>query len=176
MRGAVLCLALAASPALAAVPEPDGYRMDHYRAPVPDAVRGGSVVHTADLVALLAGTRPVLVDVLPAPAPPPDPRPGLPRLPLPHLDIPGSLWLPDVGRGAISPRTDAWFKASLATATHGNLAAPVVFYCLSACWMSWNATRRAIAYGYTHAIWYPEGADGWSAAGQRTERAAPRTP
>ena len=31
--------------------------------------------------------------------------------------------------------------------------------------MSWNAARRALAYGYDQVIWYPEGTDGWRAAG-----------
>jgi PQQ-dependent catabolism-associated CXXCW motif protein len=169
----LVAVLVAATPCLAAVPEPDSYRMDHYRAPVPDTVRGASVVHTADLSKLIASQHPILIDVLPAPAPPADPRPGLPRMPLPHADIPGSIWLPDVGRGAITPQADAWFRTQLAQATHGDKTMPVVFYCLSNCWMSWNATKRAVGYGYTHAIWYPEGADGWQAAGDPTQAAHP---
>jgi PQQ-dependent catabolism-associated CXXCW motif protein len=115
----------------------------------------------------------VLIDVLPAPTPPAEQRADLPRIPLPHKDIPGSVWLPEVGRGALSPQTEAWFRAQLERATHGKLDRPVVFYCLSNCWMSWNATRRAISYGYTHAIWFPEGADGWEAAGHETVTAVP---
>jgi PQQ-dependent catabolism-associated CXXCW motif protein len=158
----------AATPCLAAVTEPDGYRMDHYRAPVPDTIRGGKVVHVADLPALIASLHPVLIDVLPAPTPPPDARPGLPRMPEAHSDIPGSIWLPEVGRGAIPAAKDAWFAAKLAAATHGDKSTPVVFYCLSNCWMSWNATKRAVGYGYEQAYWYPEGADGWEAAGHKT--------
>ena len=30
--------------------------------------------------------------------------------------------------------------------------------------MSWNAAKRALALGYTHVAWYPEGTDGWAAA------------
>jgi PQQ-dependent catabolism-associated CXXCW motif protein len=127
--------------------------MDHYRDAVPESVKGGSVVHVAALPALIAAEHPVLIDVLPAPTPPPEARPGLPRMPLPHKDLPGSLWLPEVGRGALSPQTDTWFRNELAQATGHDLNKPVVFYCLSKCWMSWNATRRAISYGYTHAIW-----------------------
>ncbi len=155
----------------AAATEPDSYRMDHYREAVPDTVRGGSVVHVAALPALIATAHPVLIDVLPAPAPtpPPEARAGLPRMPLPHKDLPGSIWLPEVGRGALSPQTDAWFRNELAQVTGHDLNKPVVFYCLSKCWMSWNATRRAISYGYTHAIWFPEGADGWLAAGHPTQ-------
>jgi len=164
---------VAATPCFAAVIEPVGYRMDHYRAPVPETVQGASVVHTAGLPQLISAQHPILIDVLPAPTPPADPRPGLPRMPLPHADIPGSIWLADVGRGAISPQTDAWFRAQLTQATHGDKNTPVLFYCLSNCWMSWNATKRAVSYGYTHAIWYPEGADGWQSAGNPTQTAHP---
>ena len=157
----------------AAVPEPDGYRLDHYRAPVPDTITGGAVVHVAELPQLIATQHPILIDVLPAPEPPKEDRPGLPRMPVPHRDIPGSVWLPEVGRGAISPQTESWFRDRLQQATHGNIQMPVVFYCLSQCWMSWNATRRAISYGYTHAIWFPEGADGWEAAGHEMATAIP---
>jgi PQQ-dependent catabolism-associated CXXCW motif protein len=174
LRGLLFALVAVASPAFAAVTEPDGYRMDHYRAPVPESVHGATVVHTAALPGLIAQRHPVLIDVLPAPEPPADARPGLPRMPVPHKDIPGSIWLADVGRGAIAPQKDAWFRSELEHATHGDRTAPVLFYCLSNCWMSWNATKRAVGYGYTNAFWYPEGADGWEAAGNPTETASPR--
>jgi rhodanese-related sulfurtransferase len=39
--------------------------------------------------------------------------------------------------------------------------------------MSWNATRRAALYGYRHVAWYPEGTDGWTAAGNVLVPAVP---
>ena len=42
---------------------------------------------------------------------------------------------------------------------------PLVFYCQRACWMSWNAARRAVALGYKQISWYPDGVDGWREAG-----------
>ena len=39
-------LFLATTPAWAQVPEPDGYRLEAYRAPVPDSLAGGTVVST----------------------------------------------------------------------------------------------------------------------------------
>jgi PQQ-dependent catabolism-associated CXXCW motif protein len=173
MKAIVLAAVVAAGPAAASVAEPAGYRMDHYRAAVPDTVRGAAVVHTQELPALMAKLHPVLVDVLPAPEPPADGRPGLPRLPLPHKDIPGSIWLPEVGRGAISQERATWFLARLREATGGDMKRPVVFYCLSNCWMSWNATKRAASVGYERAYWYPEGADGWEAAGLPVQTATP---
>ncbi len=173
---AALAVALQqAPPALAAVPEPSDFRMDHYRGDVPATLRGATVVNTAQLAALIATAHPVLIDVLPAPAPPPDSRPGMPRMPIPHRDIPGSLWLADTGRGALSPETETKFRAALRAATGNKMNVPLVFYCLSKCWMSWNAAKRAVTYGYSHVIWYPDGADGWQAAGQGTAIAQPST-
>lgn len=160
---------------LAAVPEPPGYRMDHYRAPVPATLQGARVIGTEALARLIAETHPVLIDVLPAPAPPPDARPAMPRLPLPHRDIPGSVWLPDVGRGELPPGLAFSFKAALARLSEGRRDAAMVFYCLSQCWMSWNAAKRAVAEGFTHVIWYPDGADGWEKAGHPTSAAVPAT-
>ncbi|HEY0420289.1 MAG TPA: PQQ-dependent catabolism-associated CXXCW motif protein [Acetobacteraceae bacterium] len=169
-----LLLAAFAWPARAdsSVPEPDGFRMDDYRAPVPDTVRGGTVLHTEALRALIARAPPVLIDVLPAPRRPPAMRPEAPWLPPRHHAIPGSLWWPDVGRGALSPELETRFRARLAEVTAGDAARLVVFYCLADCWMSWNATRRAAAWG-VRAAWYPEGADGWKAAGLPLAELAP---
>ena len=158
------------------VPEADHYRMDHFRAPVPESLKGARVMHTAELSRLIALGRPVLIDVLPAPVPPADGRPGLPRMPLAHRDLPGSVWLPDTGRGALPPAVDSWFQSKLRAATDGAYKRPLVFYCLSKCWMSWNAAKRALAYGYTDVIWYPDGADGWGAAGLPTDAAVPQHP
>jgi PQQ-dependent catabolism-associated CXXCW motif protein len=41
----------------------------------------------------------------------------------------------------------------------------IVTFCLSDCWMSWNAARRLRAMGYTHVRWLAEGTDGWRDAG-----------
>jgi PQQ-dependent catabolism-associated CXXCW motif protein len=158
----------------ASAPEPPGFRMDHYRDEVPATLQGAHVVHTSELQRLIAAEHPVLIDVLPAPAPPPDARPGLPRLPLVHSDIPGSIWLADVGRGALAPSTETRFRARLAAATAGRLSAPTVFYCLRQCWMSWNAAKRAVLLGYTHVFWYPDGVDGWQEAGLPTKANQPQ--
>ncbi|HWK46308.1 MAG TPA: PQQ-dependent catabolism-associated CXXCW motif protein [Stellaceae bacterium] len=154
------------SPSLAAtVPEPSGYRLDDYRAPVPATVEGGTVIHTKGLQALIGRRHVVLIDVLPAPRRPEGMRPDQPWLPVPRRDIPGSLWLPDVGRGALAPELARWFQESLARATAEDKNRILVFYCLSQCWMSWNATKRAARWGYRHVYWYPDGSDGWAKAG-----------
>lgn len=149
----------------AGAPAPDGYRMDEYRAQVPDTVPGGQVAADPAAVRALAASGAVLVDVLPALRRPEGMRPGSPWLPQPHRTIPGSLWLPEVGRGAISGAADAWFRARLAQATGGDLDRPVLFFCQRDCWMSWNAAKRAATYGYQQVWWYPDGTDGWTGAG-----------
>ena|SRR5260221_13984569 len=63
-----------------------------------------------------------------------------------------------------SPELEAYFRTNLERGTNGRLDTPIVFYCRADCWMSWNATKRAASWGYTHVFWYRDGTDGWAAA------------
>jgi PQQ-dependent catabolism-associated CXXCW motif protein len=150
-------------------PEGGGYRTQDYRAPTPLTVPGGRMVSTEEARALLGRRDVVWVDMLPAPRRPEGLAPGSLWRPSPRLGIPGSVWLPEAGRGVLPPETEAWFRDSLARATGGDLGRPVVFYCLADCWMSWNAAKRAAAWGYREVLWYRDGTDGWEAAGLPTE-------
>ena len=141
--------------------EPPGYRMDDYRAPVPETVAGATTVSTQQLKAMIDAGGVVLVDVLPAPRKPPDMLPGVPWMPVPHRNLPGSIWLPEVGRGKIPASVNAYFQDNLARATGDDKDRPVVIYCRIDCWMSWNAAKRAASYGYTAIHWYPMGIEGW---------------
>lgn len=154
-------------------PEPDGYRLDDYRAPTPAAVPGGVVIETDAAYKLWQGGSAVWIDVLPAPRRPENLPAQALWMPLPRYDIPGSLWLPDVGRGALSLELEAYFRTHLEEATKGARDSPIVFYCLADCWMSWNATKRAASWGYSHIYWYRDGIDGWEAAKLPTENAKP---
>ncbi len=87
-----------------------GYRISRYRAPVPQTVPGAKPISAADVVPLIAQKRAVLIDVLAAEGAGPDPATGAWRLSKPHSNIPGSVWLPDVGRGDITPALDAYFR------------------------------------------------------------------
>jgi len=89
------------------------------------------------------------------------------------MDIPGSLWLPDTGYGALAAPTETYLRKGLARVTKGDRSKLVVIYCLADCWMSWNAAKRALAMGYANIAWYPAGTDGWSAAGLPLQKAAP---
>jgi PQQ-dependent catabolism-associated CXXCW motif protein len=143
-------------------PEPSEYRMDDYRSPVPATLRGATVLSTDEAQAYWKKHDAVFIDVLPQP-----PRPvGLPAStiwrPKPRDDVPGSIWLPDTGYGALAPVMEEYFERGLQQSTGGNPDRALVFYCLANCWMSWNAAKRAVALGYTHVAWYPDGTDGWT--------------
>jgi len=176
-RGPLIALGIAVLAAAAAnaapSPEPQGYRMDDYRAPTPISLRGATVLSTDDAHGLWDKQQAIFIDVLPRP-----PRPvGLPAStiwrPKPRDDVPGSIWLPDTGYGALAPVMDEYFQHGLRQATAGDRDRTLVFYCLANCWMSWNAAKRALTLGYTHVDWYPDGTDGWAEAGFPLE---PREP
>jgi PQQ-dependent catabolism-associated CXXCW motif protein len=154
-------------------PEPEGYRMDDYRAPSPATVAGGVMLDTDAAHQLWESGAAVWIDVLPAPRRPENLPPSALWMPLPHRDIPGSLWLPDIGRGALNPDVEGYFRDHLATATKLRKDAAVVFYCLADCWMSWNAAKRAASWGYTQIYWYRDGTDGWDAAKLPMQNAEP---
>lgn len=153
--------------------EPEGYRTDNYRAPVPATLEGARVLTTAQTEAIWRAKSGAFIDVLPrAPKPKNLPADTVWR-DAPRKNIPGSVWLPDTGYGVLSPAMDDYFQRGLAQASHGDKAALLVIYCLADCWMSRNAAKRALAYGYANVAWYPEGTDGWQRAKLPTEEAQP---
>ncbi|MFO1049045.1 MAG: quinoprotein dehydrogenase-associated putative ABC transporter substrate-binding protein [Geminicoccaceae bacterium] len=165
----------AAGPASSSVAEPEGYRMEQYRAPVPATLRGATVLGTSDLLRLIEEQSPVLVDVLPRQRKPKDRDPGQLWIEPKREDIPGSVWLPNVGFGELAPDFAKWFDAELAGLAGGDKGRPIVFYCDANCWMSWNAAKRAISeLGYTNVFWYPEGVQGWKAGGRALVEAQAR--
>jgi len=164
IAGLVVGLLWVANPgARAEPPEPQGYRTDDYRAPTPATVAGGAALSTAAAQQLWKTGDAVWIDVLPAPHRPANLPATAVWLPVPRRDIPGSLWLPEIGRGALNPELEAYFRANLERVAKGRRDRPVVFYCLANCWMSWNAAKRAASWGYTRVYWYRDGSDGWEA-------------
>jgi PQQ-dependent catabolism-associated CXXCW motif protein len=160
-------------PAAAAPPEPDGYRQEAFRAPVPATLKGAQVLTTEQAKTLWQDKRAVFVDVLPqAPRPKNLPAETVWRDP-PRLDIPGSVWLADTGYGELNEIMLGYFRDGLAKASGGDLERTLVFYCLRDCWMSWNAAKRAETLGYKHVAWYPDGTDGWREAGLALEDRKP---
>ncbi len=156
-----------------AVAEPPSYRNDNYRAPVPATLHGAQVLTTAQAEALWRAGSAAFVDVLPRPPKPPNLPAGTVWREAPRPHIPGSLWLPDTGYGELAGITEDYLKRGLQRASGGNRARRLVFYCQAACWMSWNAAKRAMSYGYANVAWYPEGTDGWRRAELPMEDANP---
>jgi quinoprotein dehydrogenase-associated probable ABC transporter substrate-binding protein/PQQ-dependent catabolism-associated CXXCW motif protein len=146
-------------------PEPDGYRMDGYLGVTPLTLKGARVLTTDEAEAQWKAKSAVFVDVLPKLPKPKDLPEGTVWHDKPRSDIPGSVWLPDVGYGELAPEMDEYFRKGLADATGGDSSKTVVIYCKADCWMSWNAAKRALAYGYKSVAWYRDGTDGWAGKG-----------
>ncbi len=167
-----LLLAAPLAAAGPAPPEPEGFRTEAFRALTPATLQGATVVTTAEVERLWrAGA--ILVDVLPQPRAPKDLAPGtIFRLP-PRDSLPGAAWLVDVGYGSLAPQTESYFRRGLDRALADRPGRPIVFFCERDCWMSWNAAKRAIGWGYANVHWYPDGTTGWREAGLPLERATP---
>jgi PQQ-dependent catabolism-associated CXXCW motif protein len=139
----------------------EGYRSGQYRSPTPHSLEGVTVVDTAALQRLLQQqpqTR--LIDVYRRPW-----LHGRFVASEPHANLPGSLWLANTGEGNLAPQWQRYLAHHLALASDGQLDRPLVFYCRSDCWLSWNAARRARTLGYHQLYWYRDGIDAWEQAG-----------
>jgi PQQ-dependent catabolism-associated CXXCW motif protein len=136
----------------------DGYRINLYRSPTPNQLQGAAIVDTAAL----------LIDVYR--------RQWLQGRFIedqPHENLPGSHWLANTGDGDLTADWQGYFARNLNALTAGDLAQPLVFYCRSDCWLSWNAVKRAAAMGYKTLYWYRDGLDAWQAANLPVEPARP---
>lgn len=149
----------------AEVAEPADYRMDDYRSPVPATLKGARVIEGEEARGLHEKNAAIFIDVYPrAPKPANLPKNTVWRDP-PHMSIKGTHWLPNVGYGVLAPHVEAYFKKHLERLTGGDKTKPVAFFCLKDCWMSWNAAKRAVEWGYSSVIWFADGTDGWQEAG-----------
>jgi PQQ-dependent catabolism-associated CXXCW motif protein len=171
--------ALAAEPTTPSAPkpapEPSSFWTGPTNSPVPATIAGGKVINNARQVqSLLKQPGIVIVDVSNAPRRPDNLASGAPWLPLPHQAIPGSLWIPGVGLGEISPAAGDFFRKQLTAATDNDVSRPLLIYCHQTCWLSWNAAKRAISYGYRNVYWYRDGIEGWKAAHFPTAVIEPR--
>lgn len=147
------------------VAEPPGYWTGPNQGDTPDTVTGAAVVHTDRLPTLIRKEKPVLIDVSPAPAPPPELPAGTVWMAPPHRDIPGSVWLQEAGKGDLPAEAEAFYRTTLERLAKGDRGRAVVLYCHPRCWLSWNAAKRAVSFGYRHVYWYPDGIEGWQEAG-----------
>jgi PQQ-dependent catabolism-associated CXXCW motif protein len=169
---ALVSATAAGAQAQAAPPEPPGYRMQDYRVATPATLAGARVVSTTEAAEMWKEGA-AFVDVLPQ-----GPRPS--NLPEGTIwrekvrsNVPGSIWLPDTGYGALSPVTEDYLRKGLERVTKSDHTKWLVIYCLRNCWMSWNAAKRALTMGYEHVAWYPEGTDGWQESGLPLQEAKP---
>jgi len=164
-------LAASAGPALA-VDQPyphldpkTGYRMGHYRAPTPPSIEGATRIGRETLRGKIASNEVLLVDVIAHVGGGYDPITGEWFVQEERRNIPGSIWLADVGAGHLTPAMARYYRDNLEKLTGGDKSRPIVIYCQADCWMGWNAVKRAIDWGYSQIYWYPEGSDDWSEAG-----------
>jgi len=148
-----------------------GFRLGHYRAPTPESVPNGKRIALAELRALLKQPNVALVDVMAHTGGGPDPLTGEWLVNEVRMNIPGSVWLPEVGQGRLTPVLRRYFRDNLEAITGGDKVHALVFYCIADCWPSWNAAKRAAEWGYENVFWFAEGTDDWSQAGLPLEEA-----
>lgn len=163
----IALLFILAAPLLAeeAPPEPGDYRMNDYRSPVPATLKGARVVRPAEARSLMA-EKAIFIDVYPHPPKPANLPAGTVWRDPAHESIEGAVWLANVGYGKLAPEVADYFRAHLAALTeNGKSQRPIVFFCLRNCWMSWNAAKRALEWGFANVVWYPDGTDGWRESG-----------
>lgn len=131
-------------------------RTAEHAAPTPLDLPGGRTISTAALRELIvnadAGRRPLLIDVLGGSG---------------HASLPGSIWLPDAGRGSsFEDALQARLSRTLQVLSGGDRSRPLVFFCQGPhCWLSYNTALRALKLGYTQVYWYRGGIEAWLAAG-----------
>lgn len=152
----------------------EGYRSEHYRTPTPESLPGGRVLVLDEVLKLFTNSDVILVDVLSAGDVEPDPFDGSWSIDKPHNYIPGSIWLPNVGRGYIDEQMSTYLESSLSEAVGGKLDTHVVVYCVDDCWMGWNAAKRLMAMGYTNVSWFRRGMTVWEQESHPVEVARPK--
>nr|WP_209843549.1 PQQ-dependent catabolism-associated CXXCW motif protein [Rubellimicrobium aerolatum] len=155
------------------VPEPEGFRDAPYRAPVPEGLAGATTVGTEEAFRLWEEGRTVFVDALPRDERPADLPVGTIWRDAPHDSIPGAVWLPNTGYARLPPKDEVYLREGLERIAGGDPARPILFFCKEECWMSWNAAKRALSWGYRAVHWYPGGTDGWTRAGHPLEPVEP---
>ncbi len=126
-----------------------------FHGPTPNKIPGGQVITTKGLLPLLQQGVPVLVfDVLGGGQTLPN------AMPLAWAAQPGSF----------DDAVQQQLAQVLQQATRGRNDLPLVFYCQGPqCWMSYNASLRAIRLGYRNVLWYRGGTEAWQRAGQQLQ-------
>jgi hypothetical protein len=97
-------------------------------------------------------------------------------MPVPHQALPGAVWLPGLGADVLSPAEEDFYRDRLRAVTAADAGVHLIVYCHDACWLSWNAAKRVLGFGYRQVAWFPAGIEGWTTAGRPTVAVAPQLP
>jgi PQQ-dependent catabolism-associated CXXCW motif protein len=180
VAAAALACCAAAVPLLAETAPPDpalfdtqGYRSARYRAPVKADPAPAQTITLAAALALDPARDALFIDVMPVESGVRDPVSGVWTLASEHLTIPGALWLPETGRAPVDADLWAALEARIVAARGAQPGLPVILFCRTDCWMSWNAARRLALLGVPNVHWFAEGTDGWHEAGRALAVAQP---
>ncbi|WP_407332049.1 rhodanese-like domain-containing protein [Enterovibrio sp. 27052020O] len=153
------------------VSEPDSYRTENYRAPVPNTLIGATVIDTPEaLKQFISSHNPRLIDVYPAPNKPDNLLKSTLWIEPKRDTLPGTRWLANVGHGIMPDSLIDLLKKNLPDDQ------PVVIFCEPNCWHSWNAAKRALELGASEVVWYRAGVTGWREAGFALETHTPIRP
>ncbi len=121
--------------------------------PTPVSIPGAQIITTQALVEMRRGgnSRVLVFDVLGG-----------------AEALPGALAAVPAHRpGSFDDAVQKEFGQYLQQVTQGSKDVPMVFYCQSVqCWMSYNASLRAVKLGYSRVLWYRGGIEAWKQAGQ----------
>ncbi|MGO3693337.1 rhodanese-like domain-containing protein [Marinobacter sp.] len=168
----VMVTANEAKPASQDLFSPEGYRIDRYRSPTPNAIDDVQTISTSELKAALdANPAPIVIDVINS-----EYRAARFIETKPHYSVPGAYWLPNTGRGNLDQPWLDYLVKNVRKLTMNNQDHPVVVMCKSDCWLSWNATRRLKEAGFANLFWYKNGIDSWKNADLPVEVTAPVPP
>jgi PQQ-dependent catabolism-associated CXXCW motif protein len=180
VAAAALACCAAGVPLLAEAPPADpvlfdaqGYRSARYRAPVKADPAPAQTITLAAALALDPARDALFIDVMPVESGVRDSISGVWTLASEHLTIPGALWLPETGRAPVDADLWAALEARITDARGPQPGLPVIVFCRTDCWMSWNAARRLALGGVGNVHWLAEGTDGWHGAGRALVVAQP---
>jgi len=130
-----------------------------YHGKTPTTVPGAKTILTEELKAMLDSPNPpLLLDVLAG---------GTRKSVIRGATYIGSR----AGDGNVFFAEKRDFARMLSAITNGDKNRQVVFYCLSSeCWLSYNASIRAVSEGYQNVLYYRGGVYAWQAAGYPLEK------
>lgn len=133
------------------VPPTGNLRNSGMHAPTPTMVPGASVVSTEGLAnAMNNGLEMIVIDVLGQ-----------------EYALPSAYMIPEMSSpGSFQDRIQQQTAQFLGQVTGRVADYPIILYCSDPqCWLSYNATLRVVAAGYTNVYWYRGGITAWQMAG-----------